>query len=584
MRTFLSVVLLGAISTSPAFLQDPPGGTPVSVQLQVTDAPTPWYVAGKPALLKIVAVDQNGRPSLMNGIVVRLKTSDTKSKSNDLEVGLVNGAATLKLQWFTASDNHSLQVTGTGGIKGETTGIKVQALPKDLKFKLLKPDAWPKYVWAGGYFKARGQVLTANDEPVGNVQVSFATSTGTVVVPGDVITDPDHGDFEFDCFAPEFICPGDEGGGGGGVNGAANIIVKCFVDANGNDTADDVEPGDDMPPGRPTEACPQELLPCALRILTILEEGGTFPPTTNGDDGIIVTGISPNGKPKGKERSDQAKLSAAKKFLQEQVIDFVSSGKWHGKFSDVIKRIRTVDTILKTVSVAAPVVQRLDCAIQLLNGNPDVKTVKLDVQERPGERIKVAVGFAGTFDVQSIGQSRDLLPAASFTRCFQPIGRETGVSGPAEAAFSAGGTRLAYHCLGLGQAAVSLVVAYAPTEAIVLPPPGNGVASTVVQARDVVGDTPASIDFRVSGEFTCSQVNTQIVKVEWVQVVSPLSANPTSVQGGLWQSPEAESASSLTVPKTFPSTLMPWRNRPRISLAGGLPPVPPLTRHRLVFS
>lgn len=509
-RSAVALALLSVLVVSQGFVQDLPGGPPVAVKLEVLDAPSPWYVAGKQALLKVVAVDQYGRPSLANGIVVGTKTSDPKSKLNNLEVGLVNGTATLKLQWFTPSDKHSIEASGTGGIKGETNGIKIQALPKGLKFKLLEPSSWPKYAWAGGYFRACGQLLTADDEPVGNVQVSFATSRGTVIVPGDVVTDPDNGDFEFDCFAPEFICPGDEGGGGG-VNGDSTITVKCFVDANGNDIAEDVEPGDDMPPVTPTHACPQELIPCALRILCILEEGGVFPPPTNGDDGIIITGVAPNAKLKGKERSDPAKITAAKKFLREQVIDFVSTGKWNGKFSDVRKRIQTVITLLKDVVAAQPVVQRLDCAAELMKTAPDVRGLKLDVQDRPGQRVTLPVRSHETITVQNLGRGNSVLSPASFPGCFKPFIQTFILNGPAIASVQHELTQFSLECTSSGTISISITMAYLPLRVIVIPPEngsgagvGGAAGAVSISASSVINHSPEveGLSFLIIEDFT----------------------------------------------------------------------------------
>jgi hypothetical protein len=475
-RSAVTIALLGLLVASQGFVQDLPGGPPVGLRLEVLEAPSPWYVAGKPALLKIVAVDQYGRPSLANGIAVRTKTSDPKSKLNNFDVGLVNGTATLKLKWFTPSDKHSIQASGTGGIKGETNGIEVQALPKDLRFKLLKPESWPNYVWAGGYFKARGQLLTAGEEPVGNVQVSFATSRGTVIMPGDVVTDPDTGDFEFDCFAPEFICPGDEGGGGG-VNGDRDISVKCFVDANGDGIANgDAEPGDEMPPAHPVSACPQELIPCALRILCILEEGGVFPPPSGGDGGIIVTGLSPTGKAKGKDRSDLAKISAAKQFLQEQVIDFVNSGKWNGKFSTVRSRLDHCVRFLRDVPEASPATDRLACASKLMAGIPDVRDLHLSNQVTRGSRIEQTARTTAVYGVTSVGVGKRAIADSEFGRCFQPTLTRVLAEGPGSVRILSIGPPPSFEnvCTAPGRLDVSADILYRPLEAIIVLPPGEG--------------------------------------------------------------------------------------------------------------
>jgi hypothetical protein len=124
MRCAVIFAVLLALASTHGYVQDQAGGVPVAFGLEVLENPDPWYVSGKPALLKIIAVDQHGRPSMMNGIVARLKTTDPKSKLNNFDVGLVNGTAVLKLQWFTPSDAHSIQASGTGGITGETNGIK----------------------------------------------------------------------------------------------------------------------------------------------------------------------------------------------------------------------------------------------------------------------------------------------------------------------------------------------------------------------------------------------------------------------------------------------------------------------------
>jgi hypothetical protein len=516
-RTFLFLVLCGLLLTPGFGVQDPPGGPPVGLRLEVLEAPTPWYVAGRPVLLKIVAVDQYGRPSLASGIVVRTKTSDPKSKLNNFDVGLVNGTATLKLQWFTPSDAHSIKASGTGGIKGETNGIKVRALPKGLKFKLLKPEVWPKYAWAGGYFKARAQLLDENDDPVGNVQISFATSDGTVVVPGDVVTDPGDGSFGFDCFNPEFVCPNGEGGNGG-VNGDIPISVACFIDENGNGIGDDVESGDELPPITPVSACPQQLIPCALQILCILEEGGTFPPPTNGDD-IIVTGIGPNAKPKGKERADLAKISAAKKFLQEQVVDFVNSGKWNGKFSDVRKRIQTVSTVLKGIPEAQTVVQRLECASELLKDAPDIHRLKLDVQRTLSSKPIVSVGFRGVFRIQSLGTGTRII--TSFPHCFAPRVEDVSTQGPGQAQGKDFATEMDYECTGLGDVKVIVTITYAPERVTPLPPGDVGISATAVHP----GGEPV-LTFDLSGTFIILQQDCIVTVEGFEKAIVPVAPGP----------------------------------------------------------
>ena len=152
------------------------------------------------------------------------------------------------------------------------------------------------------------------------------------------------------------------------MNGDGPVRLSCFVDADGDGAIGGGDVGDEMPPMRPVEACPQQLIPCALEILCILENGGTVGPPPV--ETLVVTPAPSN--------PDLAKIGAAKRFLEEQVVDYVNSGKWKGSFSQVRKRLQTISKVLKNVPSAEPALQRIECALMLMEAAPDVKKQKLD--------------------------------------------------------------------------------------------------------------------------------------------------------------------------------------------------------------
>ena len=201
LRLAIGLALLAVLLATPGLLQDGPGGVPVAFRLEISDAPDPWYVSGKPALLNIVAIDQLGRLSPVSGIIAQLKTTDPKSKLNGFGATLANGVAVIELQWFTPGAGHSIEASSSMGLAGQIGGLYVKSLPKGTRFELVSPETWPKYVWAGGVFKFKGK-LVSDDGPVGGVEVSFKTSAGAFVCPHEVSTDGDTGFFECDFFAP----------------------------------------------------------------------------------------------------------------------------------------------------------------------------------------------------------------------------------------------------------------------------------------------------------------------------------------------------------------------------------------------
>jgi hypothetical protein len=486
---FLFLVLCGLLLTPGFGVQDPPGGPPVVLAVKIESQSNPNYVAGKFAYLEIQAVGRSGMPSPINGDAVVVKTTDPRNRLNGLEVGFVNGKIVLKLQWFTPSKGHTIEVASKSGLKGGVSGIRVDPLPKGTKLSVEDPKPWARYVWSGGMFRLRVKASDENDDPVEHVEVSLKLSKGGRAFPHGYYTEDDTGIASGVIFPPEFTCPGDEGGGGT-VNGDAPLKLQAFIDANGNGDIDDGEPIVEPPPPDLVSSCPQVLLPAALELLKILEEGGTLDPTPPGDD-VIVVGVASAGSGAGKGKAlgknkpetltdrELAKIRAAKQFLKEEVVDFVNDGRWKGQFSQVRKRVEHLAKFLADVAPAEPVVQRLECAAKLLQGNPDVKAIRLSIEE-PGGRSRFPAGGTATVFVALFGKGRDALERSAFADCTRPTLSRVDVTGPGEA-FAVDPKALShgFRCTGVGSVDLGETILCEPDDVVVIGN-GNGVAAAGV--------------------------------------------------------------------------------------------------------
>jgi hypothetical protein len=491
-RALLFLVLCGVLLTPGFGAQDPPGGPPVALAVKIEGQPNPNYVAGKVAYLHIQAVSRSGMPSPINGDAVVVKTTDPRNRLNGREVGFVNGKIVLKLQWFTPSPQggHTIEAASKSGLKGSVSGMRVDPLPKGTKLSVEDPKPWARYVWSGGMFRLLVKATDENDDPVEHVAVSLKLSKGARVFPHDYYTEDDTGIASGVIFPPEFICPGDEGGGGT-VNGDAPLKLQAFIDVNGNGDIDDGEPIVEPPPPDLVSACPQVLLPTALELLKILEKGGTLePPPPPGDD-VIVVGVASAGSGAGKGKAlgknkpetltdrELAKIRAARRFLEDEVIGFVNSGKWNGEFSQVRKRVEHLAKFLKDVAAAEPVVQRLECAAKLLQGNPDVKAIRLSI-EGPGRRSRFPVGGTATVFVALFGKGRGALERSAFAECTRPTLSRVDVTGPGEAfALDPKALSHGFRCTGVGAVDLAETILFEPDDVVVIGN-GNGVAAAGV--------------------------------------------------------------------------------------------------------
>jgi hypothetical protein len=201
------------------------------------------------------------------------------------------------------------------------------------------------------------------------------------------------------------------------------------------------------------------------------------------------------------------KIKNAIKFLDEQVIDFVNEGKWNGKFSDVRKRVEHVMKFLSDVQVAQPVVERLHCAAHLLEGNPDVKKLKLDAEAKNG-KISVPEGCHKVFNLQNVGIGNNALEPGNFTHCFQPAVQTVTTEGDGTATIpNLNGTQIDYHCTGPGQVRLTASMGYKPLTVVALSTNGN---QANVSAAAVSPGTPdltgTVLSFALDQQFKIDQI------------------------------------------------------------------------------
>ncbi|HLG42024.1 MAG TPA: hypothetical protein VI643_01575 [Planctomycetota bacterium] len=273
--------------------------------------------------------------------------------------------------------------------------------------------------------------------------------------------------------------------------------LEFFIDVNGNGACDmDDDIIVDPPPIDLVESCPQELLPAALEMLRILDEGGVIDPPGDGDtDGIVVDQVE---EPSPLTPDERAKVSAARKFLEKEIIGFIRNGKWNGKFSQVDQRIGTLIDLLLDIDEANLVLARLCCAHTRIRSNPDVKDLRLSIQTNGGT-VPLPADFEGTLTVQLLGKGNAVLPAAQFGHCTLSGLDSVSVTGPAQAAVAdEEAMTLSYTVTGRGLVRLDVTVVFKPVEVIVIPGDGDGggdgdvdtvpPSSVVSGAVDIIGE------------------------------------------------------------------------------------------------
>lgn len=476
MRTMFGIILIHAAATLGVVVQDSRPAVPVTFQLSLSDAPNPWYVAGRPASLRIVAVDSLGRPAPMAGLTATLKTSDARSRLNDLQVPLANGVAVVRVQWYSPGV-HAIDAVSKQGIRGRIGGVKVEALPDDIKIELTTPQAWPRYVRGNSGIRIEGRVASKG-KPVPSIDLSFAASKGVRSFPRDCHTDEIGGAFKAALFTPVLVClPG----GGETIQGRTPMSIDCFIDADGNGRLDPGEPCRDLPDAVIVEGCPQDEIAVAHFLLSILAEGGVAtPPETDLGDLILSPPLGPGPAVREKNRIEQAK-----ERLEKEVIEFVNSGAWKGRFSDVSKRIRKIIALLGGIAAAEDIVMILECAARLTEANPDVGKIELDLVELNG-KFTVHVSYRDLVRmILNALKGKRRLSNLDFNDCMKPRARAVRTVGPGagravedpaveQPAFE-------FDCDGPGMVKLEIELAYQPAAAVIIDD-GHGAASQRVSA------------------------------------------------------------------------------------------------------
>jgi hypothetical protein len=458
----ITILLFGLILPS-APAQDQ--GVPTALLVSFPDAPIPWKTCSGPRTIKVTAVYSSGRASPYNGVGRALSPTDPRCTVNGMEIPIVNGTGALPnaVVWYKAGDNVIQVATKDGMLKGEAK-VKIEAREKDIKLEIEKPDPRPGYLWAGSVFKVRIKA-TANGKPVEDLVLKALDSKGVIISPQTLVTDQ-NGLFDCALFSPNFVCSTTPNGNGT-LEGDARLSAKFFLDVDGDNEIDDGEPGDGFDEIPITEPCPQELIPCALELCRILAAGGVI--VAGPALGPTPTSVATEATRKpDQEKAERAILRDACRFLEDQVIGFINSGKWNGRFSEVVKRLEHVIKFLRPVERAKPVVDRLQCAADLTRGNPDVNRLKLSIQER-GRRIEVPVGFKAPVEAQNVGTGNKSLARESFARCFQPALSKVETVGPGVAQVAdAETTQFQYECMGVGNVDLAGTMAYRPVAVIII--------------------------------------------------------------------------------------------------------------------
>jgi hypothetical protein len=327
---------------------------------------------------------------------------------------------------------------------------------------------------------------------VNDVMLKALDSKGVIISPQTLVTDQ-NGLVDCELFTPNFVCSTTPNRNGT-LEGDARLSVRFFVDANGDNTANTAEPQNGFDGIPIVEPCPQELIPCALELCRILAEGGVIVdgPALGPTPASVATEAT--RKP-DKEKAERAILKDACRFLEDQIVGFINSGKWDGRFSDLVKRLEHVIKFLRPVERAKPVIERLQCAADILRLNPDVKDIRLSIEEGRGIAT-VPIGLKETIGVELIGARRRLVTA--FDGCTQPELRNVTATGPGTAAsVNARELEFEFECLGPGPVGLAVDVLFAPREAIIIED-GSRVDSKLVPRTANQSISPISVDFLLS--------------------------------------------------------------------------------------
>lgn len=458
MRLVLILALCGL-----AAAQDLPQG-PFTLDIQSPGLGALPCVAGRPAALKITVLDRFGKPAPLNGTTVIVRCTDPKSPLNGLHLPLTNGIGTIAdaVQFFTAGEHRIDAATKDGSAKGSKTGIRVCELPKEAKLGI---DPLPTRARAGSAFRVKGRSAPPH------VEIRVTLSRGAALHPARVYSDA-NGAFEFVVLPPIFDCEN------GVIIGDSALEIDAFLDANNNGLSD-VEPCVDCPPIPVTPPCPAELISIAHFELSV---GCTAPPPPGPIDAAYVS----------MPRSREARLADALTFLEEKVILFINTGEWNGRFSMVVDRLRHLVKFLRDIPCAAAAAERLHCAAHILSQNPDVKEIRLNIQEGK-KKPSVPAGFQGILSVRLIGKKGEILDPSLFHPCTVPRLAEVATVGPGRATLLGfASLDFDYECLDVGSVLLTTSLAFdsaGPIEAAdgfitVLPFPMN--ALITIQQPNIV--------------------------------------------------------------------------------------------------
>lgn len=398
-----------------ALLQDAAvGPSVIDVQAAAT------HVAGTPGLLRVSLVDRIGRPILAGGSVV-LTTTDPRSPLNSCTIPLTNGVGTLDgaAQFFTAGA-HSIHARLEGGAAlGRLDNLQINALPKDATIKLDPP---PGCLSAGSVVKVTGTVS------VGDVEVRVKLSKGARIFPSRVFADA-NGAFEFALYA-----------------GEEPVSLCCYIDLDNSGGVGGAEPCVDCGPIPVAPHCPLDLIAAARAEL--LHGCAVEPPPTGP---IVVAAASP-------KKSDQAKIDAALRFLDEKVILFIASGEWNGRFSQVAQRLDHLAKFLFGVPCTERVIAHLSAASDILKKNKDVREVRLSIEDRPG-RATVQVGATVNVEAQLFDHRGRAI--REFHECTTPRVSATHAQGPGTAG-AGSGLGYAFTCDGPGNVVLTTTLEFVP--------------------------------------------------------------------------------------------------------------------------
>jgi len=511
MARVIGVGILILFAVSPALVQDAPK-PPITAILKLIDPPSPLHVADRPAGLQINLVDSLGRPALLDGLSFTANSTDKKCSVNGFQVVPDKGVAVLRdaIQFFTPG-THEISVTNKdGSIKGQLRGIRVLPLQSNITFEGDIPKVKPKNLHAGTGMKLKSKLLS-DGKPLPNKEVRLRGPKGMTLSPQRIFTD-DLGFFECFVFLPEFCIdqPGPGPGPIGTLNGETPAEITCFVDCNGDNAVTALDPGDTLPPIEIVTPCAEDLILCARLQLLILISGGIIEPPPPGPGPIEVTvGSSPQNPKKANSKDQKARLEAALKFLDEQIIAFINDGRWNGRFSHVAERLDKLSRFLREIPSATGVVSRIDCARHIVAENPDVHSVELSTFGRQ-KKQRVNVGYRATMETQLFGQGHKRLTSQMFNRCLKPS-QTIAVEGPgAVTPAPAPSFSWDFECTGPGNAVVSPTITFKEEDVIII---DNGQTLSAAEVSNTLVEiVQPAIEFKLTPAFTFIQVQAALIE------------------------------------------------------------------------